>query len=201
MSAPKQSWGPTTLALTDDSYDRSNASDGHSRYGAYLAQRIGDFHEYGEPDTPLPPQEFAAAAWSVATSPIMSPGYVRTRPDLAGITVHLADDGDGLVARVLVPLQHRDLATRLPYNWRQWEPIRYHGDAGAYQSFIAPADRHAAILTTAEVRVLLDTAHLVAQEHVHSRGLVADAKRAVQALVSDINRQVGPMVAALKGER
>ncbi|MFD8695365.1 hypothetical protein [Kitasatospora purpeofusca] len=66
-----------TLAVIDDIADREKASDGRSRYAAYLTKHADDFHEGGEPLTPV---DFAALAWSVATFPVMWPGYVDVRP-------------------------------------------------------------------------------------------------------------------------
>lgn len=65
----------------DDHQDQSLASDRKSRYGAYLRDKRRLFFHNG-PDSPptADPVEFAVAAWSVATPPIMSPGYVSSHP-------------------------------------------------------------------------------------------------------------------------
>ncbi|WP_030255963.1 MULTISPECIES: hypothetical protein [Streptomyces] len=69
----------STLVIVDDTADRESASDGRSRYGAYIAQHAADFRDDGEL---LRPVDFAVAAWRTATSPVMAPGYVAVRPDL-----------------------------------------------------------------------------------------------------------------------
>lgn len=194
-------WTATTLVRTDDAHDRDRASDGHSRLGAYLADRLDRFHEYGEPDTPLTAEEFAAAVWEVATSPVMSPGYVRTRPDLGHVRLAFTEDGSGLVARVAVPLPHSALRARLPYAWRGWQPYRYHLDEDErYDSLIAPDDDRPAVLVTAEVLASLAGCELHAPRSTHGHGLVADAKRALRLLVGHVNTHAGPMVATVQGQ-
>jgi hypothetical protein len=192
-------WTPTTLVGIDDAYDRARASDGHSRLGAYLADRADRFHEYGEPDTPLTAEEFAAAVWEVATSPVMSPGYVRTRPDLGHVRLAFAEDGSGLVARVGVPVSHGALRTRLPYAWRDWETDRYGlADEEPYRQLVAPGDERPAVLFTAEVAAPLAGCELHTPTATHGHGLVADAKRALRLLVTHVNAKAGPMVATVQ---
>ncbi|MDT3396146.1 hypothetical protein RKE29_05740 [Streptomyces sp. B1866] len=192
-------WTPTTLVRVDDDYDRDRASDGYSRFGVYLAQRPDWFHESGEPDTPLGAEEFAAAVWQVATGPVMSPGYVHTRPDLGAVRILHREDGAGLLAVVDVPLPHSAVRSRLPYAWRDWEKDRYSladdGDGG-YRQLVAPGDDRPAVLVTAQVRAPLDGA-LLAPTATRGRGLTADAKTAVRVLAGQVNAVAGPMVAAL----
>jgi hypothetical protein len=67
------------VCWVDRGYDRAAASDGVSRYGAYLADKAGLFDPWdAAPDgITRDPVEFAIAAFTVATGPIMAPGYVR----------------------------------------------------------------------------------------------------------------------------
>ncbi|MFF7459342.1 hypothetical protein [Kitasatospora sp. NPDC008115] len=97
-----------TLAIVDDIRDREQASDGYSRYGAYIAQHADDFQDDGEP---LRPVDFAAVAWAVATHPVMSPGYVDVRPDIQPLTVHRDYDGRPVLG-AKVGLRHHDLTHR-----------------------------------------------------------------------------------------
>ena len=62
----------------DAAYDRKRASDGLSRYGAYVKQNLSGFAECwdGTFEAGLP-VHFAVQAWRVATGPIMAPGFVR----------------------------------------------------------------------------------------------------------------------------
>ncbi|WP_406467083.1 hypothetical protein [Streptomyces sp. NBC_01594] len=202
MHATTETWSPTTLALVDDEHDRRNASDGYSRYGAYLKQRPTRFHEYDQAEKPLPRQEFAAAAWEVATSPVMSPGYVEIRPDLRAIAPTFADDEVGLVVDVHVSLHHYDLraARDIPLGWQDWEMERHYLSPYAY--YLEPGSKRPAVLTTTVVRLVVDGSWgLPPQEHTSGHGLVDDAKRAVTALAAGINRHAGPIVAALRGEQ
>ncbi|KPI12060.1 hypothetical protein OK074_2681 [Actinobacteria bacterium OK074] len=202
MPAHSTSWGPTTLVRVDHEYDARNASDGSSRYGAYLAARLDEFHEYGEPEQPLSAGEFAATVWRVATSPVMSPGYVRVRPDLTSVTPRFSEDGEYLFFDLHVPLQHHDLEARhrIAYTWRDWQPGE--GSSGPYRPSWEPDSKHPAVLTTTVVRIVADdTWRLVAPQHTRGRGLLDDAKRAVAVLVENINKHGGPLVAALRDER
>ncbi|MEU8977638.1 hypothetical protein [Streptomyces sp. NPDC048309] len=203
MPVTSESWSPTTLALVNDEHDRRNASDGHSRYGAYLNQRLSWLHEYDDPDQPLPTTEFATAAWKVATSPVMSPGYVEIRSDLHGITLAFAEDGDGrLLVDVHVPLHHHDLreVRNIPRSWQDWDTERHY--LSPYETLFDPESKRPALLTTTVVRLVVDTSWgLPPQQHTRGHGLVDDAKRTVAALVSGINRHAGPILVALRGER
>src|SRR6266536_5502881 len=84
--------GDTTMGADQvftlhDVYDHAHASDGVSRYGAYLAQNARRFRYGGEKHTP-DPTEFAAAAFVVAGPPIMSPPYVGTHPRVLHAAPH-----------------------------------------------------------------------------------------------------------------
>ncbi|MFD4144421.1 hypothetical protein [Streptomyces sp. NPDC058572] len=202
MHATTETWSPTTLALVDEEHDRRNASDG-SRYGAYLKQRLSSFHEYDRPDQPLPTDEFAAAAWRVATSPVMSPGYVEIRDDLRGIIPTFGEDGDGiLLLDIHVPLYCQDLraARDIPLGWQDWDTERHY--LSSYATLYEPSSKRPALLTTTVVRLVADDSWgLLPQEHTRGHGLVDAAKRAVATLARGINQHAGPIVATLRGER
>src|SRR5215469_18526947 len=84
---------PTVTSATafwiDHEYDQANSSDGISRYGAYIRQRIStSFAEcWNGTSGDSGRERFAAAAWRTATSPVMVPGYVRRHPRLTGAQV------------------------------------------------------------------------------------------------------------------
>jgi hypothetical protein len=71
----------TTAFWIDADDDRERASDGKSRYGAYVRHNRKGFAESwdGTWDEALP-AHFAEQAWRVATSPVMAPAYVRYHP-------------------------------------------------------------------------------------------------------------------------
>lgn len=63
----------------DADYDRNSASDGVSRFGAYIRQSslVAESWAGTYDDDQVRRVLFAAAVWETANSPVMSPGYVR----------------------------------------------------------------------------------------------------------------------------
>jgi hypothetical protein len=79
----------TAAFWINEEYDRDQASDGVSRFGAYVrkATALAECWD-GTWDGPGTRQvQFAAAAWATATAPVMAPGYVRYRPRVLTGTV------------------------------------------------------------------------------------------------------------------
>ncbi|MFF7634265.1 hypothetical protein ACFZB9_14080 [Kitasatospora sp. NPDC008050] len=174
-----------TLALTDDAYDRENASNGNSRYGAYLDQHAHWFNEDGHP---LEVGEFAIAAWRVATSPVMSPGYVRIRPDLASITPHLTDDRD-LFLRVEVPLRQTALVSRPAglADWTRERPAPW--DTGIWLTLVEPYQLgRPALLATAALLLPVPHEDLIEPAATGpGRLLLIEAKDTVHTLLRVLN--------------
>ena len=187
-------WTSTTLALVDDEHDKTYASDGYSRFGAYLTQHASDFEAWAP--HALSPVEFATAVWRIATGPIMSPGYVRIRTDLNSITLGVADQDGSLHARIAVPLFHGDLTARLPYSFRDWERSSYR-DHG-YDEVVYPPDNKPSVLAVASVSVPVSNQILIAPTHVGGHRLVDEARQVVGLLASEINRAAGPVVQSLR---
>ncbi|MCP9954691.1 hypothetical protein [Actinomadura madurae] len=108
----------------DAEYDREYASDGVSRYGAYVRDRLNSsFAEcwdgtWGEPSSRL--AAFAAAAWRTATGPVMAPGYVRYHSRVLGARVERSQWDGSLIA-----------AVSLVAPWRRRWPGRRTGGAAA----------------------------------------------------------------------
>ncbi|WP_052391036.1 hypothetical protein [Streptomyces sp. NRRL B-24484] len=175
-----------TLAIADDTYDRDRASDGHSRYGAYLDRNAGLLHDDG---APLTAAEFAFSTWQIATSPVMAPGYVRIRPDLHSLTVVSAgEDGHDVALRVSVPLRHRTLATwpaRMVADWQADPWATDHGFTALTEP--EPAGR-TALLVTATLLIPVP-AHILHAPTVATPGLemTRQAKQAVKALTGWAN--------------
>lgn len=192
-------WSPTTLAVVDTEYDQDYASDGRSRFGAYVGQHSDQLRDFdGEPaQAPY----FATGAWRIATV-LMDPGYVRVRADLAGITVSVADgEPDLLVATVTVPLSHAHLtAGRLLRSgtWSDWVRDQWTGSA-PYHLHAEPDDHRRALLAQAAVRVPIRVADLPTPTHTCSTGRVTDAIAIVQALTDQVNQLAGQQVADLTG--
>ncbi|MFD7643010.1 hypothetical protein ACFV4P_20400 [Kitasatospora sp. NPDC059795] len=172
----------STLAIVDDVADRRDASDGRSRFGAYLARNAGLLHDDGDP---LSAREFAFSVWQVATAPVMSPGYVRHRPDLHGLTlVTHGEDMDQVALRIDVPLRHHHLATRPDHRLADWQRDTWTTTDG----FTALTEPHStgrpALLATAAV-LLPVPSHVLVTPTATTPGhdMTAQAKNAIAALV------------------
>jgi hypothetical protein len=197
-------WNDQLLVYIDDQYDRENASDNVSRYGAYLRQRPDEFRD-GWSDEPAPiktPEEFAVHAWRVATAPVMVPGYARVRPDLHGITLHRDDDDGSLYADVHVPLQHHHIGggpKRFPYSWQDWETERDFGSGDEYRNMLEPRiGTKPSVLAKAVVRIPgREWPHLITPSAYEGRTLLDEARQAVLTVAQHINDDAGPIVAKL----
>lgn len=99
----------------DDEYDRACASDGVSRYGAYLARYAHWFAEDGVPTAGA--GTFGAAAWRIARPPVMSPGYVRIRGLLLDTHVDVTGEQGPTVCVDVLVSPGPDIATGL-YPWQ-----------------------------------------------------------------------------------
>ncbi|MFJ9693424.1 hypothetical protein [Kitasatospora sp. NPDC101183] len=167
-----------TLAVVDDKYDREYASDGGSRYGAYLARKARLLHEDGQP---LTAAEFARAAWQIATSPVMSPGYVRVRPDLHAVTVVPAEDNE-VALRIEVPLRHHALAHRPDHRLGDWQPDPWSNDDD-FRRLIEPYTDKALLLATATLLLPVPD-HLLIEPGSAEPGriMTIEAKSVVQEL-------------------
>ena len=200
-------WTPTTLVRVDDDYDRANAdrdSALSSRYGVYLTKNLNILWEEERTD----PAAFASWAWSVATGPIMSPGYIRIRPDLQNVQVSRSDYDGTLYVTVGVPVRPDSLVDRArpPWTVRSWENDSDSWESGDYRSLVAPrdssSDPKSTLLVSAELRVPATgwALHQPGDWTQFKELLVDDAKVAVDRLVQLINTHIGPKVAALVGD-
>ncbi|MEV7600471.1 hypothetical protein AB0O91_24160 [Kitasatospora sp. NPDC089797] len=174
-----------TLAVADDFHDRRDASDGYSRYGSYLARKASLLHDDGQP---LTAAEFARAAWQIATSPIMSPGYVHIRPDLHGITV-VSTTGDtrDVALRIDIPLRHAALAHRPDRRLGDWQPDPWGTGRDPYRSLWEPYGPNPGktyLLTTATLLLPVPD-HLLIEPGTAKPGwsMTIEAKSVVNELV------------------
>lgn len=193
-------WSPYEIVLMDRDHDIQNASDGYSRYGSYVGGRELSFRDHfaGNDTTPLAPNEFAAMAWEIANSPVMSPGLVRVRPDIHEVKVSPYSDGSGseIVLTIEVPLKHNALRGRPPYEWRDWHHPwapsetfpQYHG---------SEPDEQPLLLVTATL-ALRPRFTLIAPTATTGRALVEECLQAVSTLTDQINAVAAPMVAQLR---
>ncbi|WP_435059508.1 hypothetical protein [Streptomyces sp. bgisy060] len=196
-------WPSTTLVRINDEYDREMSDTGaplDSRFGRYLAQRV----HHLDGDARTNPTDFLCWAWSVATPPVMAPGYVRIRPDLKAVRLVHAEADRSLLLEVDVPLQHHLLTreVRPPYTVQQWEEETSYGSHEEPRHHYEPRDeRRPALMVSATLRIP------AADWKLHQPGdwtqleelLVDDAKNAVTVAVDHINHAAGPQIAALLG--
>ncbi len=184
------------VCWVDSDWDRTNASDRVSRYGAYLRSHTELFdYSWGEAPGSITedPGEFAIAALQVATGPIMSPGYVRWHPRVLDYKLDRGLDPEPgrLVCTVT-------LATSLPLwlgsPWWSW--TERLGDP-----WCDPDDTRHAALARLELRWPIPDATLPHPHRPASPGQpnLRDAKAAVLALVAQINQTAGPVLAKLEG--
>jgi len=189
------------VCWVDADWDREQASDEVSRYGAYLRGHAKEFEPWHGEDAPgaitTDPGEFAAAAFRVATGPVMSPGYVRCHPRVLDFQVGDGDDPDPGPGRLVCQVT---LATALPLwlgsPWRSWTP--YLG-----RDWCEPGeDQHAALASLA-LRWPLATRALPRPRPPTRSGQpnLRDAKASVAALVAAVNATVGPVLAELEQGR
>lgn len=195
---------PPTAFWADRHYDREHASDGVSRYGAYL--RDAAFEPWTDDDQAV---EWAVFAWQRATGPVMSPGYVRYHPRVLTARVERSGWDGSLVAGVNLvsswPGQLKStLATGLKLGdtnayWQDW-PARYaDGDAIAYYE---PSEADVAarpyLLTTVSLQFTVPSAALP-KPPASSAALLSSGQQAVAVVMAELNRIVGPVLNAELG--
>jgi len=196
----------TKVFRIDHDHDRDAASDGVSRYGFYLRDRRDWFEDSlnsGEPQT----ARFAATAWRIATSPIMSPGYVRCHRRVLRHDVERNDwDGSPVACVDLITDWPQALdrnRTRRGEGWRDW-PTE-HRFASSDYVYLEPSGEDLVkapyLLASASFRFAVPTEHLpvpVTERALAGTGLLPAAEEAVQAVVTELNRVMGPVVEALE---
>ncbi|MFF3071024.1 hypothetical protein [Kitasatospora sp. NPDC057936] len=188
-----------------DTHTLAVCGDGRSHYGAYLSRHADRFHDDG---APLTPAHFAAEAWTVATAPVMSPGYVRLRPDIADVRPGFDYDGD-LLLRIDVRLRHRALTDGPGPGGRfadWWQHLRL-GDDIAGPRLIEPEEYdRPAVLLTATLAVPVADHLLPAPTTTRGPELTEQARQAVHALVDVLNACAPPVnqlqaIGARRGDR
>ena len=104
----------------DYDYDRENASDGISRYGAYVrrSSALAESWDGTWDDAQVRQARFAEAAWATATTPVMSPGFVRRHPRVISAVVQF-NAWDATLAgsvQLVTPWPHALASSR---DWRR----------------------------------------------------------------------------------
>lgn len=191
----------TKAFWVDVEYDREHASGG-SRYAAYVNTRRGAFRDlvnvYDDADPGDLRSAFAAHAWRVATGPVMSPGYVRSRERVLGCSVARSSWDGGLAAEV-------DLMTGWPSaltSSREWRAGRlWSGWPEQFGHIYAPSTeadnlgRRSYLTCSASAVFRLDADALPEPDF---DALESSAAAAIGALVEALNVVVNPIVQQLE---
>ncbi|MER6298575.1 hypothetical protein ABT247_03255 [Kitasatospora sp. NPDC001539] len=187
----------SALVIVDDTADREQASDGRSRYGAYIARHADDFHEDGRP---LRPVEFAIAAWRTATAPVMAPGYAAVRRDVQPLDVY-RDHHGGAQFCAKVGLRHSQLAHRPAGHPLDWEKDPWFHPSEQWPVLVSPdrTDRPAVLVTAAVLLPVPDDILTAPTTTRPGNALTHEAKAVVHALAEYANRHLAPLVADLLG--
>ncbi|TDC45051.1 hypothetical protein E1281_31670 [Actinomadura sp. KC345] len=185
------------MFIFNDAEDRDRASDGVSRYGVYLRRYPKLFASWDDDGTVTgDPGAFAAAAWQVATSPIMAPPYLDwTAERVQSVTLAGSEDGAGLIARVQVASPDPAALARVR-GFAGWD----RGDRwnrGYHVPGDAEVARRPAMLTSTLLLFHLPTADLYAPADAPDRLTVTDAKASVKRLAALLDDRVAPVLAAL----
>jgi hypothetical protein len=185
--------------------DRERASDGISRYGAYL--RDAAFEPWTDHDHAV---EWAVFAWQRATGPVMSPGYVRYHPRVLAARLERSGWDGSLVAGVnlvsLWPAEIKTVLTRAvrlgdrDAYWQDW-PNEYLG--GGTVSYYEPSEADLAarpyLLATLSLQFTVPSAALP-DPPATPTALLSAGQHAVAVVIAELNRIVGPVLAAGLGQ-
>lgn len=192
----------------DTDYDRND--DGESRYAEYVRQRIDAFAESWR-DHDDGTVWFARTAWYVATSPVMSPGYVRMHPRVLSAQI-VRNEWDGSLAAdvSLVTGWPRSLASSRNIGGRYWCDWRSEYSFGSERDvFYEPSGEDVIedsyLMTSARLCFALPSGRLPKPQAAWEAlligsGVIEDAARgAVEYLIEDLNAIVGPVLARIEG--
>lgn len=186
----------TRVFWIDTDYDRANASNGVSRYAAYVHQAADQFaddvDDYDDPSVPV-----AARAWSIARPPVMTPGYVANHPRVLSAQAWRDDfNGDLLVSVDLVSALPGPVARAAGWSWRSWQYSDWS------ERFDTPelrqGGRDKALLPTLTATVLVPAEALPITPGSRVPNW-REAAATVSALCSVLNAELGPIVTALDG--
>lgn len=198
MSRPERDPGKPFWIDLDHDYER--ASDGRSRYGAYIRERAGWFTDIG---THQPTAEFAALAWRIATSPIMSPPLVHAHPRIISAVLSRSNYDGSLCAAVSVvaplPQQLHRLRPADGGYFRDWNTGLFGGyeDVGEQDLATAPY-----LLTTVDLHTTIALTDVPAIESVPTgQLLVYQGIAVIESLLPVLNAHVGPLIEALEHSR
>lgn len=185
MSAHLQAAPLVGHLVIDETYDQNYASDGFSRYGAYLAMRLPAIID-DDPDVLTDPVRWAAFAWATATTPVMSPGYLEWNGPIEDIQVSW---DEGHLAVEVVVRTHSPVSLT---GWRGWDRDRQG-------NHVEPWYGTRTALTRVTLRAVLAHAELPSPpaEASSREDVVLAAKVAVSAVALAVEDVLAPVVATL----
>jgi hypothetical protein len=187
------------LFVFNDTEDRDRASDGVSRYGAYLRDHAEEFRtlfdQIDDRAVTRDPGEFAAAAWKVATSPIMAPPYLGWTAERLISVSFSAGWESWLIAEVQVAVPRPQVLRDVAAGFTDWARPSYPG--GTYEGPSGAYMDRPALLTSAELAWRIDFADLYVPQDAPGRLSVADAKLSVKRLAWLLEARLAPVMAAL----
>lgn len=179
---------------TNDRDDRERASNGQSRFGAYLFQHGHRF--FSEEGTPTADVvEFAFAAWDIANSPMMAPGYVRTHPRVTGTEPCWDDDARPALTAYLAASWPGRVADMLGPNVDSW--VRQYSGDHVIAWHEPWGNERLSVFTTLAVRVPVQVDLLPTPRYRAGTPDTTTAKHAVNVLCATLNTVASPMVLAL----
>jgi hypothetical protein len=186
------------LLWVDETGDQQAASDGRSRFGAYLRYEAHQFSEDSDLGPTTDPAEFAGAVFQVVCPPAMSPGYVRTHPRVTAVRWQWEACVELDLAAPHPPAVRDALAS-----WPGWHTENQGGDRRWFEPY---HPSRPVAFTTLTVRVPISAAGPVALPeptyHSGNRGqLIPDtdlAKLAVAAVCGQVNQHATRLLAALE---
>lgn len=180
----------TSAFRVDDQHDIDAASDRRSRYGTYLSQKRQLFHYDGTGQPPTTcPVRFALAAWTVATPPVMAPGYVVPHARIQDTGFHWDDSRAAFEVRIVVPPP--TIASRLPSRWSGWFRDEWSRWQDPY------SNDNVTVLSLLTVRIPLTANRLPTP--LYTRGLADTqvAKDAVTAICRIANTELNSLLTDL----
>jgi hypothetical protein len=198
----------TAAFWVDSDHDRRHASDGTSRYGAYVRQRqptlFAECWDGTRDEASIRQARFAAAAWQTGTSPVMAPAYIRQHPRVLSGWVGVSSWDQSLYGAVTlaVPWPAPLAGSR---DWRDgqwWQDWQVQHVPGGPDSYREPDDselgRGPFLLSTAQLMFPLPADRLPDAPASPRARLEVTARLAVTALVDAMNTVTGPVLDCLE---
>jgi hypothetical protein len=197
-----------TAFWIDYEYDRHMASDGRSRFAAYVrrAAATPDWTECWNgtwDDDVVRAVHFASESWRLATTPVMSPGYVRHHARIRSARVEVNPWDASLVAvvEVIIPQPRQLAAARNSGDGSMWWDWQQESRCGEWL-YLEPDDQHLSrcryMLATTKLSFSLPADGLPPAPDGPGAWIEDAAERAVAALCGELQQVVGPVLAALE---